>query len=83
MFFVRKKKKESIFNRFKRAWEENPKTFLKLTDLVISNGVSVFGETVLLGSPSKGVEIYERDGDNWELVAQIPTQSFIKEVIGA
>lgn len=83
MWFFKQKKKESIFDRFKRAWEENPKTFLKLTDLVISNGVSVFGETVLLGSPSKGIEIYEREGDSWELVAQIPAQSFIKEVIGA
>ena len=81
--FLFRKKKDSIFDRFKKAWEENPKTFLKLTDLVISNGVSVFGETVLLGSPSKGVEIYEREGDSWELVAQIPSQSFIKEVIGA
>lgn len=83
MWFFKQKKKESIFDRFKRAWEENPKTFLKLTDLVISNGVSVFGETVLLGSPSKGIEIYEREGDSWELVAQIPAQSFIKEVNGA
>lgn len=77
------KKKESVFEKFKKSWEENPKTFMGLTDLIISNGVSVFGETVLLGSPSKGVEIYERDGDSWELIAQIPAQSFIKEVIGA
>lgn len=80
--FLFRKKKESIFDKFKKAWKENPKTFVKLTDLVISNGVSVFGETIMLGSASKGVEIYEKEGDSWELVAQIPTKSFIKEVIG-
>lgn len=77
-----KKKKESVFDRFRKMWNNHPAEFNELSRMILYHGLTVHGEEISLGSESKGIEIYEDERGEWDLVAQIPTNSFIKEVIG-
>ena len=76
-----KKKKESVFDRFRKMWENHPEEFNELTRMIIHHGLTIHDDNISLGSDSKGIEIYEEAKGEWDLVAQIPPTSFIKEVI--
>ena len=77
-----KRKEKSVFDRFKNMWKNHPAELIKLSRMILHHGLTVHGEEISLGSESKGIEIYEDERGDWDLVAQIPTKSFIKEVIG-
>ena len=76
------RKEKSVFVRFKNMWENHPAEFNDLSRMILHHGLTVHDEEISLGSESKGIEIYEKTRGEWDLVAQIPTASFIKEVIG-
>ena len=83
MSIFKRRSKEPIFTRFRNMWENHPAEFNELSRMIIHHGLTIHDDDISLGSESKGIEIYENIKGGWDLVAQIPPTSFIKEVIGA